>query len=89
MMPAFQDLMGKEVIDQAIGTGRRYSTPEEQAWPLVCLGSPRLSYVGRRGAGDRRRLERRHDHGPPPGAVGRLTQREWPRPADWEGPALR
>jgi NAD(P)-dependent dehydrogenase (short-subunit alcohol dehydrogenase family) len=23
----------------------RYSTPEEQAWPLVCLNSPRLSYV--------------------------------------------
>jgi len=46
MMPAFQDLMGKEVVDQAIGPVGRYSTPEEQAWPLVCLGSPRLSYVG-------------------------------------------
>ena len=46
MMPAFQDLMGKETVDQAIGPVGRYSTPEEQAWPLVCLGSPRLSYVG-------------------------------------------
>jgi len=46
MMPAFQDLMGKDVVDQAIGPVGRYSTPEEQAWPLVCLGSPRLSYVG-------------------------------------------
>lgn len=46
MMPAFQDLMGKETVDQAIGPVGRYSTPEEQAWPLVCLGSPRFSYVG-------------------------------------------
>lgn len=46
MMPAFQDLMGKEVIDSSVGPVGRYSTPEEQAWPLVCLGSPRFSYVG-------------------------------------------
>ncbi len=46
MMPAFQDLMGKETVDQAIGPVGRYSRPEEQAWPLVCLGSPRMSYVG-------------------------------------------
>lgn len=46
MMPAFQDLMGKDTVDQAVGPVGRYSTPEEQAWPLVCLGSPRLSYVG-------------------------------------------
>ncbi len=47
MMPAFQDLMGKDTVDQAIGPVGRYSTAEEQAWPLVCLGSPpRLSYVG-------------------------------------------
>ncbi|MBX7453985.1 SDR family oxidoreductase [Mycolicibacterium sp. 3033] len=46
MMPAFQDLMGKETVDQAVGPVGRYSTAEEQAWPLVCLGSPRLSYVG-------------------------------------------
>ncbi|MCT7661170.1 SDR family oxidoreductase [Mycobacterium deserti] len=46
MMPAFQDLMGKDTVDQAIGPVGRYSTPEEQAWPLVCLGSPRFSYVG-------------------------------------------
>lgn len=46
MMPAFQDLMGKDTIDQAVGPIGRYSTPEEQAWPLVCLGSPRFSYVG-------------------------------------------
>jgi len=46
MMPAFQDLMGKETVDQAIGPVGRYATAEEQAWPLICLGSPRLSYVG-------------------------------------------
>lgn len=46
MMPAFQDLMGKETVDQAIGPVGRYSTAEEQAWPLVCLGSPRFGYVG-------------------------------------------
>lgn len=46
MMPAFQDFAGKEVVDQSVGPVGRYSTPEEQAWPLVCLGSPRLSYVG-------------------------------------------
>lgn len=46
MMPAFQDFAGKEIVDQSVGPIRRYSTPEEQAWPLVCLGSPRLSYVG-------------------------------------------
>ncbi len=46
MMPAFQDLMGKDTVDQAIGPVGRYSTAEEQAWPLVCLGSPRFSYVG-------------------------------------------
>ncbi|BCO35906.1 3-alpha-hydroxysteroid dehydrogenase [Mycobacterium heckeshornense] len=46
MMPAFQDFAGKEVVDQSVGPIGRYSTPEEQAWPLVCLGSPRLSYVG-------------------------------------------
>lgn len=46
MMPAFQELMGKDTVDQAVGPIGRYSTPEEQAWPLVCLGSPRFSYVG-------------------------------------------
>ncbi|WIM89734.1 SDR family oxidoreductase [Candidatus Mycobacterium wuenschmannii] len=46
MMPAFQDFAGKELIDQSVGPVGRYSAPEEQAWPLVCLGSPRLSYVG-------------------------------------------
>jgi len=46
MMPAFQDFAGKEIVDQSIGPVGRYSTAEEQAWPLVCLGSPRLSYVG-------------------------------------------
>jgi NAD(P)-dependent dehydrogenase (short-subunit alcohol dehydrogenase family) len=46
MMPAFQDFAGKELVDQSVGPVGRYSTPEEQAWPLICLGSPRLSYVG-------------------------------------------
>lgn len=46
MMPAFQDFATKAVVDQSVGPVGRYSTPEEQAWPLVCLGSPRFSYVG-------------------------------------------
>jgi NAD(P)-dependent dehydrogenase (short-subunit alcohol dehydrogenase family) len=45
MMPAFQDLAGKELIDSAVGPIGRYSTPEEQAWPLVLLNSSRMSYV--------------------------------------------
>ena len=46
MMPAFHDFAGKDIVDQSVGPVGRYSTPEEQAWPLVCLGSPRFSYVG-------------------------------------------
>lgn len=46
MMPAFHDFATKEVIDQAVGPIGRYAAPEEQAWPLVMLGSPRSSYVG-------------------------------------------
>lgn len=45
MMPAFHDLAGKEVVDSAMGPIGRYSTAEEQAWPLVLLNSPRMSYV--------------------------------------------
>ena len=45
MMPAFHDLAGKEIIETAIGPIDRYSTAEEQAWPLVLLNSPRMSYV--------------------------------------------
>ena len=45
MMPAFHDYATKEVVDQAIGPIGRYAEPSEQAWPLVLLGSPRMSYV--------------------------------------------
>jgi NAD(P)-dependent dehydrogenase (short-subunit alcohol dehydrogenase family) len=45
MMPHFEDAAGKELIEAALGPIHRYSTPEEQAWPLVFLNSPRLSYV--------------------------------------------
>jgi NAD(P)-dependent dehydrogenase (short-subunit alcohol dehydrogenase family) len=45
MMPAFHDFATKEVVDQAVGPIGRYARAEEQAWPLVILGSPRLSYV--------------------------------------------
>lgn len=45
MMPAFQDFATKDVVDQAIGPIGRYARPDEQAWPLVMLGSPRCSYV--------------------------------------------
>jgi NAD(P)-dependent dehydrogenase (short-subunit alcohol dehydrogenase family) len=45
MMPAFHDFATKEVVDQAVGPIGRYARAEEQAWPLVVLGSARLSYV--------------------------------------------
>lgn len=45
MMPAFHDFATKEVVDQAVGPIGRYAEAEEQAWPLVMLGSPRSSYV--------------------------------------------
>jgi len=45
MMPAFHANAGKEVVDGSLGIIMRYSDPIEQAWPLVCLNSPRFSYV--------------------------------------------
>ena len=45
MMPFFHKSYGKGIVDAAMGPLARYSTPEEQAWPLVFLNSPRLSYV--------------------------------------------
>jgi NAD(P)-dependent dehydrogenase (short-subunit alcohol dehydrogenase family) len=45
MMPYFHDTAGKELVDAALGPIARYSTPAEQAWPIVMLNSPRLSYV--------------------------------------------
>jgi len=45
MMPAFEDLAGKEMIDTfTAGLGRR-STPEEQAYPLIFLNSRAASYI--------------------------------------------
>jgi NAD(P)-dependent dehydrogenase (short-subunit alcohol dehydrogenase family) len=45
MMPAFEALAGAELIDAFIGPSGRRSTPEEQAWPLVFMNSPRSSYI--------------------------------------------
>jgi NAD(P)-dependent dehydrogenase (short-subunit alcohol dehydrogenase family) len=45
MMAFFHEAVGKEIVDAARGPLERYSTPEEQAWPLIFLNSPRLSYV--------------------------------------------
>jgi NAD(P)-dependent dehydrogenase (short-subunit alcohol dehydrogenase family) len=45
MMPAFEALAGKELIDAFIGPSKRRSRPEEQAWPLVFLNSRRSSYI--------------------------------------------
>jgi NAD(P)-dependent dehydrogenase (short-subunit alcohol dehydrogenase family) len=45
MMPYFEESAGKELIGAALGPIHRYSTPEEQAWPLVFLNSRRLTYV--------------------------------------------
>jgi NAD(P)-dependent dehydrogenase (short-subunit alcohol dehydrogenase family) len=46
MMPAFEtNVGGAHVIDLFTQPINRRSTPEEQAWPMVVLNSPRLSYV--------------------------------------------
>jgi NAD(P)-dependent dehydrogenase (short-subunit alcohol dehydrogenase family) len=46
MMPDFERVAGgAEVIDFFTRPINRRSTPEEQAWPLVMLNSPRLGYV--------------------------------------------
>ncbi|GAB3760886.1 NAD(P)-dependent dehydrogenase (short-subunit alcohol dehydrogenase family) [Nocardioides ginsengisegetis] len=45
MMPAFQDFATKEVVDTSMGPVGRYATADEQAWPVVMLGSPRSGYV--------------------------------------------
>jgi NAD(P)-dependent dehydrogenase (short-subunit alcohol dehydrogenase family) len=45
MMPAFEAQAGKELIDAFVGPSGRRSNPEEQAWPLLFLNSPRSSYV--------------------------------------------
>ncbi len=45
MMSKFYDNSGKELIENFLGPIARYSTPEEQAWPLVMLTSARMSFV--------------------------------------------
>jgi NAD(P)-dependent dehydrogenase (short-subunit alcohol dehydrogenase family) len=45
MMPHFLEFAGENIIDAFVGPIRRRSTPQEQAWPLVFLNSPRSSYV--------------------------------------------
>lgn len=45
MMPAFEAYAGEELVNAFVGPSGRRSTPEEQAWPLLFLNSPRSSYV--------------------------------------------
>jgi NAD(P)-dependent dehydrogenase (short-subunit alcohol dehydrogenase family) len=45
MLPKFHAAVTKEKVDQALGPIGRYATSDEQAWALVLLNSPRLSYV--------------------------------------------
>jgi NAD(P)-dependent dehydrogenase (short-subunit alcohol dehydrogenase family) len=45
MMPFFEEIGGKEVVHAFNQPMGRDSEPEEQAWPLVFLNSPRSSYV--------------------------------------------
>jgi NAD(P)-dependent dehydrogenase (short-subunit alcohol dehydrogenase family) len=45
MLPKFNDQVGAKLVDAFIGPIGRHSTAEEQAWPLVFLNSPRMSYV--------------------------------------------
>src|SRR5258708_3704527 len=45
MMPHFVRNAGQSTIDAFVGPIGRQATPQEQAWPLVFLNSPRASYV--------------------------------------------
>jgi NAD(P)-dependent dehydrogenase (short-subunit alcohol dehydrogenase family) len=45
MLPHFVEFAGESIIDAFIGPIRRRSIPEEQAWPLIFLNSPRSSYI--------------------------------------------
>ncbi len=45
MMPAFVETMGAEFMENMPKPLGRNSRPEEQAWPLVMLNSPRSSYT--------------------------------------------
>ena len=45
MMPAFEQANGVDFMREFPKPIGRNSRPEEQAWPLVFLGSPRASYV--------------------------------------------
>jgi NAD(P)-dependent dehydrogenase (short-subunit alcohol dehydrogenase family) len=45
MMPHFEDANGRDFMRNFPKPIGRNSTPDEQAWPLVFLGSPRASYV--------------------------------------------
>ena len=45
MMPHFHEAVGQAMVDAAQGPVGRYSTAEEQAWPLIFLNSPLSSYV--------------------------------------------
>jgi NAD(P)-dependent dehydrogenase (short-subunit alcohol dehydrogenase family) len=45
MMPAFEAQHGADNIDLFLGPNRRRATPEEMAWPMVFLNSPRSSYI--------------------------------------------
>ena len=45
MMPSFVETMGKDFFESFPKPIGRNSTPEEQAWPLIMLNSPRSSYI--------------------------------------------
>lgn len=45
MMPSFVESMGADYFESFPKPLGRNSTPEEQAWPLIMLNSPRSSYV--------------------------------------------
>ena len=45
MMPEFEKAVGKKYMDDFPVPLGRHARPEEQAWPLVFLNSPRASFV--------------------------------------------
>jgi NAD(P)-dependent dehydrogenase (short-subunit alcohol dehydrogenase family) len=45
MMPTFEEVSGKDMVDMFTSVPGRRSTPEEQAYPLIFLNSRAASYV--------------------------------------------
>src|SRR5262245_15122375 len=45
MLVTIQEHVRRERVASFLGSVARYSRPDEQAWPMIVLNSPRLSFV--------------------------------------------